>query len=55
MKVYKVTDFKKVDITRYIEGDIFYTDSEVGMLINGEIKKFSMQKPTQQRKKKEGK
>src|SRR5699024_8144319 len=36
---YKVSNFRKVDTTKYMNGDIFYTDQEVGVLINSEIKK----------------
>src|SRR5699024_6390883 len=37
---YKVSNFSKVDTTKYMNGDIFYTDKEVGVLINSKIKKF---------------
>src|SRR5699024_66375 len=37
---YKVSNFSKVDTTKYMNGDIFYTDKEVGDLINSKIKKF---------------
>lgn len=35
---YKVTSFSKVDTTKYIETDLFFTDKKVGILINGKIK-----------------
>src|SRR5699024_8923412 len=42
---YKVSNFSKVDTTKYMNGDIFYTDKEVGVLINSKIKKFSASTP----------
>src|SRR5699024_10419996 len=38
---YKVSNFSKVDTTKYMNGDIFYTDKEVGGLINSKIKNFA--------------
>src|SRR5699024_2235823 len=37
---YKVSNVSKVDTTKYMNGDIFYTDKEVGVLISSKIKKF---------------
>ena len=37
----KVQSLQKVKTDRYKEGDIFYTDKEVGILINGKIKKLN--------------
>src|SRR5699024_2187935 len=42
---YKVSNFSKVDTTKYMNGDIFYTDKEVGVLINSKIKKFTASTP----------
>ena len=42
---YKVSNFSKVDTTKYMNGDIFYTDKEVGVLINSKIKKFPSSSP----------
>lgn len=37
MKVLKVNDLKKVDPTRYLEGDVFLTGRSIGILHNGKI------------------
>ena len=37
----KVESLQKVKTDRYKEGDIFFTDKEVGILINGKIKKLN--------------
>lgn len=37
-KPIKVTNLNKVDVTRYEEGDLFYTSKNVGILIEGKIK-----------------
>src|SRR5699024_10004481 len=42
---YKVSNFSKVDTTKYMNGDVFYTDKEVGVLINSKIKKFPASTP----------
>ena len=42
MKVYSL---QKVKTDRYKEGEIFYTDKEVGILINGKIKKLNTTTP----------
>src|SRR5699024_9373423 len=42
---YKVSNFSKVDTAKYMNGDIFYTDKEVGVLINSKIKKFPASMP----------
>src|SRR5699024_10812034 len=42
----KVSNFSKVDTTKYMNGDIFYTDKEVGVLINSKIKKFPPSTPS---------
>ena len=36
--VYKVADLSKVNTTLYIEGDHFISGSDIGVLVNGEIK-----------------
>ena len=41
----KVDNLNKVKTDRYKEGDIFFTDKEVGILINGKIKKLSTTTP----------
>src|SRR5699024_4868233 len=35
-----LSNFSRVDTTKYMNGDIFYTDTEVRVLINSKIKKF---------------
>src|SRR5699024_801864 len=42
---YKVSNFSKVDTTKYMNGDIFYTDKEVEVLINSKIKKLHASTP----------
>lgn len=37
MKVVPVTNFKQIDTTRYIEGDIFLAGKEIAVLQNGKI------------------
>ena len=37
----KVGSLQKVKTDRYKEGDMFFTDKEVGILINGKIKKLN--------------
>ena len=37
----KVESLQKVKTDRYKEGQMFYTDKEVGILINGKIKKLN--------------
>ena len=37
----KVGSLQKVKTERYKEGDMFFTDKEVGILINGKIKKLN--------------
>ena len=41
----KVESLQKVKTDRYKEGKIFYTDKEVGILINGKIKKLNTTTP----------
>lgn len=41
----KVESLQKVKTDRYKEGDMFYTNSEVGILINGKIKKLNTTTP----------
>ena len=41
----KVNNLNKVKTDRYKEGDMFYTDKEVGILINGKIKKLNTTSP----------
>ena len=37
----KVENLQKVKTDRYKEGQMFFTDKEVGILINGKIKKLN--------------
>jgi len=37
MKITKVTSLSKVDVTRYVEGDLFMTSQSIGILHNGKI------------------
>ena len=41
----KVESLQKVKTDRYKEGDMFHTDKEVGILINGKIKKLNTTTP----------
>ena len=41
----KVESLQKVKTDRYKEGELFYTDKEVGILINGKIKKLNTTAP----------
>ena len=41
----KVENLQKVKTDRYKEGQMFYTDKEVGILINGKIKKLNTTTP----------
>ena len=41
----KVGNLNKVKTDRYKEGDLFFTDKEVGILINGKIKKLNTTTP----------
>ena len=41
----KVGSLQKVKTDRYKEGDIFFTNKEVGILINGKIKKLNTTSP----------
>ena len=41
----KVESLQKVKTDRYKEGDMFFTDKEVGILINGKIKKLNTTSP----------
>ena len=41
----KVDNLNKVKTDRYKEGELFYTDKEVGILINGKIKKLNTTVP----------
>ena len=41
----KVNNLNKVKTDRYKEGDLFFTDKEVGILINGKIKKLNTTTP----------
>lgn len=41
----KVQSLQKVKTDRYKEGDMFFTDKEVGILINGKIKKLNTTTP----------
>ena len=41
----KVDNLNKVKTDRYKEGDMFFTDKEVGILINGKIKKLNTTAP----------
>lgn len=37
MKVYTVKTFQAINTTRYVEGDVFTTDKQIGVLQNGKI------------------
>ena len=41
----KVGSLQKIKTDRYKEGDLFFTDKEVGILINGKIKKLNTTTP----------
>ena len=41
----KVDNLQKIKTDRYKDGDMFYTDKEVGILINGKIKKLNTTTP----------
>ena len=41
----KVESLQKVKTDRYKEGQMFFTDKEVGILINGKIKKLNTTTP----------
>ena len=41
----KVDNLNKVKTDRYKEGQMFFTDKEVGILINGKIKKLNTTTP----------
>ena len=41
----KVQSLQKVKTDRYKEGELFFTDKEVGILINGKIKKLNTTTP----------
>ena len=41
----KVQSLQKVKTDRYKEGQMFFTDKEVGILINGKIKKLNTTSP----------
>ena len=41
----KVDSLQKVKTDRYKEGELFFTDKEVGILINGKIKKLNTTTP----------
>ena len=41
----KVGSLQKGKTDRYKEGELFYTDKEVGILINGKIKKLNTTVP----------
>ena len=41
----KVGSLQKVKTDRYKEGQMFFTDKEVGILINGKIKKLNTTSP----------
>lgn len=43
MKVLRVNDLKKVDPTRYLEGDVFLTSKSIGVLHNGKIEQMVKQ------------
>ena len=49
----KVGSLQKVKTDRYKEGDMFFTDKEVGILINGKIKKLNTTNMSQYVKKSE--
>ena len=37
MNVYQVENMSKVNVSRYIEGDVFMTKQRIGILHNGKI------------------
>ena len=41
----KVDNLQKIKTDRYKEGQLFFTDKEVGILINGKIKKLNTTVP----------
>ena len=41
----KVESLQKIKTDRYKEGDLFFTNKEVGILINGKIKKLNTTSP----------
>lgn len=41
----KVDNLQKIKTDRYKEGELFFTDKEVGILINGKIKKLNTSSP----------
>ena len=44
MKPFKVNDLKKVDPTRYVEGDVFITDKQFAVLHQGSLEPLVMLK-----------
>ena len=43
MNVYQVENMSKVNVSRYIEGDLFITKQRVGILHNGKIESLVKQ------------
>ena len=43
MNVYQVENMSKVNVSRYIEGDVFMTKQRVGILHNGKIESLVKQ------------
>ena len=37
MKAYTVTDLKNVNVTKYVEGDVFLSSKQIGVLHQGTI------------------
>lgn len=44
MKTVPVTDLKKVNASQYLEGDVFISDKEMGVLYKGKIEPLLMKK-----------
>lgn len=45
VNAYKVDSLIKVDVTRYVEGDIFITNRSIGILVNNRIRTLSTGTP----------
>ena len=43
MNVYQVENMSKVNVSRYIEGDVFMTKQRIGILHNGKIESLVKQ------------
>lgn len=45
VRAYKVENLNKVNTSKYVEGDLFFTSKIVGMLVDGKIKTFTTSTP----------